>query len=60
MSLLTALIARSSHTLAGFYFIFLKNVLDQTLKTLNTKFATQSKDGRSSYQVRQILAFFEN
>ena len=30
MSLLTAQIVKSSHILAGIYFIFLKNVLDQT------------------------------
>ena len=30
MSLLTALIVKNSHMLAGIYYIFLKNVLDQT------------------------------
>ena len=30
MSLLTALIVKTSHMLAGIYYIFLKNVLDQT------------------------------
>ena len=30
MSLLTALIIKNSHILAGIYFVFLKNVLEQT------------------------------
>ena len=38
MFLLTAPIVKNSHILAGIYFIFLKNVLDQTLKSFNTEF----------------------
>ena len=30
MSLLTAYIVKNNHILAGIYFIFLKNVVDQT------------------------------
>ena len=56
MSLLTALIVKNSHILAGFYFIFLKRRVDQTWKVFNTKFRPQSKDRESSYWVRQILA----
>ena len=42
--LLTAAIVESSHILAGIYFVFLKDVLDQTLKTFDTKFGPQWKD----------------
>ena len=58
MSLLTALIAKNSHILAGIYFIFLKTLQDQFWKAINTKFETQSKDRESSYPVSQILAPF--
>ena len=58
MSLSAALIVKSSHILAGIYFIFLKKVLDQTWKAFNTNFGRQGKDQDSSYQVRQILALF--
>ena len=42
--LLTAPIVKNSHILAGIYFVFLKDVLDQTLKTFDTKFGPQWKD----------------
>ena len=61
MSLLAALIVETSHILAEIYFIFLKNVLDQTCKAFNAKFGPQWKDqksGKTNYQVRQILALF--
>ena len=58
MCLLTVPIVRNSHILAGIYFIFLSNVLDQTWKAFNTKFGPQWKGRESSYQVRQSLAFF--
>ena len=38
MFLLTALIIKNSHILVGIYFIFQKNILDQTWKAFNTKF----------------------
>ena len=43
MSLLTGLIVKNSHILAGIYFAFLKNVLGQTWKAFNTKFWTSMK-----------------
>ena len=55
-SLLTALIVRNNHILAGYFFIFLKNVLNQTWQAFNTKFGPQWKDRERSHQVRQILA----
>ena len=58
MSLLTALIVKNSHILGRIYFIFLKNILNQTWKAFNTKFGPQWKDRKSSYQVRQVLAVF--
>ena len=58
MSLLTALIVKNVHILAGIYFAFLKNVLDQTWKVFNTKLGPQWKDWESSHQVKQILALF--
>ena len=54
MSLLTAPVIKNSHTLAGLYFIFLKNILQQASKSLNTEFGPQWNDD----QVRQNLAFF--
>ena len=60
ISLLTALDVINSNILAGIYFFFLKIVLDQTWKFFNTKFGPQWTDQESSYQVRQILAFFAN
>ena len=44
MSLITALTVKNSHIFAGIYFIFLKIVLKQTLKSFNTKFWPQWKD----------------
>ena len=38
MSLITALTVKNSHIFAGIYFIFLKIVLKQTLKSFNTEF----------------------
>ena len=58
MSLLTALIAKSSHIWAGIYFIFLENVLHQASKSFNTKLLPKWKSWKSSYQVRKILVVF--
>ena len=44
VSFLTALIVENSQILAKIFFIFLKNVLDQTWKAFNTKFGRQWKD----------------
>ena len=41
MFLLTTPIVKNSYVLAGIYFIFLKNVLDQTYKYFDTEFAPQ-------------------
>ena len=41
MSLLIAQIVKNNHVFAGIYFIFLKNALDQTRKSCNTKFGPQ-------------------
>ena len=57
MSLLTASIVKNSHILAGIYFRYLKKRLRPNL---NTKFGTQWKDLKSSYQVRQDLSLFCN
>ena len=46
------LIIKNSRVLAGIYFIFLKNALDQTWMSFNTKLETQWKDPESSYQDR--------
>ena len=55
MSLLTALIVKNSHILAGIYFIFL-NVLRPNLKGFQCQIWTSMKDRESNYQVREILA----
>ena len=46
--------------MAGVYFIFLKNVLDQTQKSFDTEFGPQWKDRYSSYELRQNLALFRS
>ena len=55
--LLTASIVNNSHILAGVYFIFHKNVLEQTQKSFDTEFRPQ---WYSSYEVRQNLALFRS
>ena len=60
MSLLTSPFAKNSHNYVGIYFISLKNVLKQTWKSFIINFQPQWKDQRSSFQLRQILAFFWN
>ena len=60
MSLLAASIVKNINFLDETYFIFLKNVIDQTSKAFNAKFGPQWKDKKSSYQVRQIFALFAN
>ena len=59
-SLLTAKFAEDSPVLARISFIFLKNILKQTWNFFNTKFPPQSKDWKSSYQAKQVLALFWN
>ena len=59
MYLLTALIVKSSHILAGIYFIFQNsNILDQTWKAFITKYRPHWKDEESSHQLSQILVLF--
>ena len=58
MSLLTASNIKDSHILAGFYFVTLKNALDQSWKSFNTTFGPQWKDKKRSDQVRQISTLF--
>ena len=41
MFLLTGPIVKNGHILAGVYFIVLKNVLDQNLKSFDTEFGAQ-------------------
>ena len=58
LSLLTAPIVKKSHTSAGNYVMFLKNVLKQTWKSFNTKLWPQWKDIKSREQLKQTLALF--
>ena len=58
MFLLAALIANNSHILARIYFIFLKNILDQSWKAFNAQFGPHWKNWENSYQVKHILAPF--
>ena len=55
-----AQIAINSHILAAIYLIFLKNVLDQTWRSLKIEFGPQRKYRKKSYQVRQNLSLFCN
>ena len=57
LSLLTAQIGESRRVYARTYFIFSKNILKETWKSFNTKVQLQQKDGNSSYQGRETLAF---
>ena len=41
MSLLTALVVKNSHILAGIYLIILEDVLDKSWKAFNIKFGPQ-------------------
>ena len=61
MSLSTALIVKGQ-SYFGWTLLYLSKmyVADQAWKSFNTKFEPQWKDGKSSYQVRQILALFCN
>ena len=40
--------------------MFLKNTPKDTWNSFNSKFGAQSKDSKSSFQVRQFLAFVYN
>ena len=51
---------KSSHILAGIYFIFQKDVLEGTRNSCKTKFGPQRKDRKSCFQVRQIAVLFSN
>ena len=51
---------RNSHIWTRIFFVFLKNVLQQTWNSFNSKFEHQQKDRKRSYQVRQILGFLFN
>ena len=55
LSLLTALIVKNSHILAGICYIFLKNILDQTWKASNTKFGPQWKDQESTFRSKKLF-----
>ena len=58
MSLLTTLIIRNSHNLAGMYFIFLKKRLRPNLNVFNAKFGSELKYRESSYQLGQVFSAF--
>ena len=60
MSLLTVPTVKNSYILAGTYFIFQKNVLDEILESCKTKFGSQRKDQKSRFQVRQTSALFSD
>ena len=60
MSLLTAQIIKNSHILAGFYFIFLKNTLDQFWRLLIPNADLNEKIGQVIIKKNQILAIFAN
>ena len=57
---LTKLIFKTSHLLSGIYKFYLSEniILDQIWKILNTKFSPMWKGWKSSYEERQIPAFF--
>ena len=55
MFLLTAKLVENSHIYARILFIFVNNVLKQTLNFFSTTFPPQWKHRKSSYQVGHIL-----
>ena len=56
MFLLTTNFVKNGHIYAIILYIFLKTVLNQTLKTFNTNFRRQWKDQKSSSPVREEFA----
>ena len=60
MSLIIAKFVETIHIYARIYFTLLKNVLKQTWNSFNTKFGPRWKNGKLTYQLRQILAIFSN
>ena len=59
MFLLAAPIIQNSHISARISLIFFrKRSCKALVQTCNTKFGPQLRDQNSSYQVRQVLAFF--
>ena len=59
MSLLTALIVENGHILAGTYFIFLKNVLDQIWKAKIPNLYISEKNGKVVANKTNFRAFLE-
>ena len=55
MSLLTALIAKTSHIWAGIYIIFVMKRPTPNLKDIKNQIWTSVKVWESSYKVRQML-----
>ena len=60
MSSLRVPIIENNNFVTDIYFIFLKTRLRSNLKCFNTKFGTQYKDRKISYQVKQILSLLCN
>ena len=51
---------KSNHIWSRIFLIFLKNVLNQSRNAFNNKFQRQSKDRKSSCQVKENFALFCN
>ena len=60
MFLLTINLVYNNPIQARVFFIFLKNVLNQTSNAFNTTFRRQWNDRKSSYPARQDFAVFSN
>ena len=60
MALWTVPIVKNSHTLAGIYFIFLKERPRPNSKSCNTKFEPQWKDRENNFHVKQVSTLSRN
>ena len=58
MFLFTTNLVKSNHSLARIFFIFPKNIQNQTSNGFNTKLRRHWKDRKSIYQAREVSPFF--
>ena len=58
MFFLTTNFVKNSHILAGIFFMFLKDVLNQTWNAFNTIFLRRWKGRKSSYQGSEAFTIF--
>ena len=60
MFLLTTVLVKNDHIKVRTFFIFIENVLNQTLNAFNANFRRHWKDLKNDYQGRKEFALFFN